>query len=166
MDTEKTQMDFDTKGKNISESSFEDDPFKQPSKKISKTTIAGFLLIIAGLMAFISFLQLVTIDDLTIQSSYDILRSQFSQFNVNITQEQLKQSFIMCGTTGIILAVFSILGGILSLKRKIWGFALVAGMPLAFIGLIVPSFSLFFISGILALIGVLLIAFSRKEFQK
>jgi len=165
MDTEKTQTDFDTVGKNISEPSFENDPFKHPSNKISKPTIAGFLLIIAGLIAFISFLQLVIVDDLTIQSSYDIFKSQFSQFNINITQDQLKQSFIMCGTIGIIIAIFSILSGILSLKRKIWGFALVAGIPLAFIGLIIPSFSLFFISGILALIGILLIAFSRKEFQ-
>jgi hypothetical protein len=82
-----------------------------------------------------------------------------------MTQEQLKQGFFICGTVGCIMAVLSILGGVLALKRKIWGLALVASIPQSLLGIIVPSLSLLFVSGIMALVGLFLIAFSRREFQ-
>lgn len=138
--------------------------FQQPVIKTSKPKIAGILLIIAAIIALLFFIQIVMVDDSTIQSVSNSTQSQITQ-NVNMTPEQLKQGFVICGTVGCIMAVLSILGGVLSLKRKVWGLALVASIPQSLLGIIVPGFSLLFASGIMALVGLLLIAFSRKEFQ-
>ena len=143
----------------------QDAAFQQPLFKSSKPKIAGILLIIAGIIALLFFIQIVMVNDSTIQSVYNSTQSQLTQLNANTTQEQLKQGFFICGTVGCIMAVLSILGGILSLKRKIWGLALVASIPQSLLGIIVPGFSLLFASGIMALVGLLLIAFSRREFQ-
>jgi hypothetical protein len=64
-----------------------------------------------------------------------------------------------CAIVGCIIAVFPILGGILSIKRKMWGFVLASGI----IGLltIVPSV----VSGILSLVAIVMVVISRKEFQ-
>ena len=143
----------------------QDGTIRQPFKKFSKPTIAGILLIIAGIIALLLFIQIALVDESTIQSVYNATQSQLPQLNTNMTTEQLKQSFVICGTMGGVIAVLSILGGVLALKRKIWGLALVASIPQSLLGLIVPGFSLLFVSGILALIGLILVAFSRREFQ-
>jgi hypothetical protein len=155
----------DSKSEKTPEQDVEQDAlFQQPIIKTSKPTIAGILLIIAAIIALLFFVQIVMVNDSTIQSVYNSTQSQITQ-NVNMTQEQLKQGFVICGTVGCIMAVLSILGGILSLKRKIWGLALVVSIPQSLLGIIVPSFSLLFVSGVMALVGLLLIAFSRREFQ-
>ncbi len=118
----------------------------------SKPTIAGILLIIAGILAILFGVLLYQINTSTI----DI--SQFQDIDPDITSEQIKTFFTMCGTAFCILGIFPILGGILALKRKLWGITLVGGI----IGLL--SFG-FFISSILSLIAIILLAISRKEFQ-
>ncbi len=155
----------DSKSEKTPEQNIEQDAlFQQPIIKTSKPTIAGILLIVAAIIALLFFIQIVMVNDSTIQSVYNSTQSQITQ-NVNMTQEQLKQGFVICGAVGCIMAVLSILGGILALKRKIWGLALVASIPQSLFGIIVPGFSLLFASGIMALVGLLLIVFSRREFQ-
>lgn len=143
----------------------QDTTSQQPLFRSSKPTIAGTLLIIAGIIALLFFIQIATVDDSTIQSLYNSTQSQLTQLNANMTTEQLKQGFIICGTVGGIIGILSILGGVLALKRKIWGLALIVSIPQSLLGIIVPGFSLLFMSGIMALVGLLLIAFSRREFQ-
>lgn len=137
----------------------------QPVIKTSRPSIAGVLLIIAGVILLLSIIQIFTLNDSDIQSMYSASNSQFAQFNTTITLDQFKQSLTLCETMGIIIVIFSLLGGILSLKRKIWGLALIAAVPQSLLGIIVPGFSFLFVSGLLSLLGLLLIAFSRKEFQ-
>ena len=143
----------------------QDTTFQQPLFKSSKPKIAGILLIVAGIIALLFFVQIVMVNDSTIQSVYNSTQSQLTQLNANMTQEQLKQGFVICGTVGCVMAVLSILGGVLALKRKVWGLALVVSIPQSLLGIIVPSFSLLFASGVMALVGLLLIVFSRREFQ-
>jgi len=66
---------------------------------------------------------------------------------------------IICGTIGCILSAFPILGGIVTLKRKLRGLALVGSLVGLF--LIGPVF----VSSILSLIGLILIVKSKKEFH-
>ena len=84
---------------------------------------------------------------------------QLQEIDPDITAEQAKELLTTCGTIGIILSIFPILGGILSIKRKIWVVALIG----AIIGLF--GFLLLIIPGILALAGLILIAMSRQEFH-
>jgi len=125
----------------------QDTTFQQPLFKSSKPTIAGILLIIAGIIALLLWILVATVNESIINSTMNV---------------------IICETIGGVMAVFSIFAGVLSLKRKIWGLALVASMPQSLLGvlwLIVPGSSSMLAFGILALIGLLLIAFSRREFQ-
>lgn len=129
------------------------DPFKQSSNKSSTPMIAGILLIIAGVLALLSWVSVIMID----VSIIDI--SMLQEVDPTITPEQIKNLLVTCGTIGCILAIFPILGGILALKRKLWGIALAGGILGLFI--IGPLF----LSSISALIGLILIVLSRKEFQ-
>ena len=73
--------------------------------------------------------------------------------------EQIETFLSICATIGIILSIFPLLGGILSLKRKMWGIAIV----MSIIGLF--TIGPIFASSILALVGLILIAISKNEFQ-
>jgi len=142
------------------------DTFQQPVSKSFKPVMAGVLLIIAGVISLLFWILAATTNESIINSAMNVSQSQFSKFN--LTSGQLNETLIICETVGGVMAVFSILAGVLSLKRKIWGLALVASMPQSLLGvlwLITPGSSPMLAFGILALIGLLLIAFSRREFQ-
>ena len=63
----------------------------------------------------------------------------------------------ICGAIGIIFSIFPLIGGIFAIQRKMWGLGVAGG--------VLGIFSLgFFIGSILALIGLILVAVSRREF--
>jgi len=83
-----------------------------------------------------------------------------SNFNIErIRAEKVKDFYTICGTIGCILSVFPILGGIVTLKRKMRGLALVGGLIGLF--MIGPLFA----SSILSLIGLIFVGLSKEEFQ-
>ena len=98
------------------------DPFKQSSNKSSMPMIAGILLIIAGVLALLSWISVITMDVSMIDMSV------LQELDPTITLEQVQELLVICGTIGCILAVIPILGGILALKRKLWGIALAGGV--------------------------------------
>ena len=70
------------------------------------------------------------------------------------------EQYVIFGTIGCILSIFPILAGIFAIKRKLW--------MIAFIGSIIGLFTILtplIESGILASIGFILIAISKKEFH-
>jgi len=140
-------------GDKIPESNIGQEPFQQPSNKSSMPMIAGILLIIAGVLALLSWISVITMDVSMIDMSV------LQELDPTITLEQIQELLVICGTIGCILAIFSILGGILALKRKLWGIALAGGI----VGLF--TIGPIFISSILALISIILVIISRKEFQ-
>ncbi len=127
------------------------------SGKYSFPVIAGVLLIIAGTLALISFIQVLLIDTNTIESIIDVAQIQTS--DVNLTSAQIKEFMNTCAIIGCIISVFTILGGILSFRKKLWGMALACSI----IGLF--SLGPMFISSILCLIALIFIVLSKQEFQ-
>jgi len=125
--------------------------------KSNKPLIAGLLLIIAGILALLNWCLFLTIDISTIESIVDISRLQ--EISPNITVEELKGFLTMCATIGCIISVFPILGGVLSLKQKMWGIAI--------IGSILGIFTLgpMFISTIFSIIALILLVMIRSEFH-
>ena len=85
--------------------------------------------------------------------------SLIPQEGLEISIEQLQSILMACATIGVILSIFPILGGIFALKSKMWGIALVGGI----LGLF--TIGPVFISSILSLIAIILLAMSRGEFQ-
>ena len=118
-----------------------------------KPLIAGIFLLIAGLLGIYTWASTTLFDISTIDPSI------FEQSGVEITIEQLQEILGICAIIGIIISIFPILGGILSIKRKMWGFTIV----LSIIGLF--TIGPILISSILSLIALILIALSKNEFE-
>jgi len=91
---------------------------------------AGMLLILSGFLAIVVFLGLL-----------------------------FSEQYLIFGIIGCIISIFTVLAGILAIKRKQW--------PLVVIGCIICLFIFIplIIPGILASIGLILIVISKKEFQ-
>ena len=130
---------------------------QQPSNRSSFLTIAGLLLIIAGVLGIFNWIQFFLLDATTIESSIDI--SQIQVINPSITYEQLLGFLQTCAIIGIIISVFPILGGLLAIKKKLYYIAIATSI----IGLF--SIGIMFSSSILSLIGLVLLILSRQSFQ-
>ncbi len=70
------------------------------------------------------------------------------------------EQYITFGAIGIILSIFPILAGILSIKRKLWMITVI-GASIGLFTILTPLI----ISGLLASIGFILIVISKKEFH-
>jgi hypothetical protein len=79
--------------------------------------------------------------------------------DVPITVEQLQSFLTICGIIGCIVSVFTLTGGIVALKRKAWGLAIVGSI----LGLFTIGPAL--LGSILSLIGLIFLVMSRKDFQ-
>jgi len=119
----------------------------------SKPLIAGILLIIASILAILTWIAVFSIDFSILD--FSMLETQ----NVTITPEQLQSMLSICATIGIILSIFPLLGGILSIQRKLWGGALA--------GSIIGLFTIgpVFLSSILSLISLILLVMAKQQFQ-
>jgi len=137
------------------------DPFQQPSSKNSKPLIAGILLMIAGGLSILMWLSLAAIDvpfiETFIMPELESMPPEYESFA--LSAEFIKELFVVCGTVGFFLSIFTILGGIMSVRRQLWGLVLAGGI----LGLF--TIGPVFISSILSLIAIILVATSRNEFQ-
>ena len=127
------------------------------SKKSILPTIIGFLLIMAGTVSFINWLFVFLLDINNLSTYYNI--SQLQQIYPNITTEQFLNFLKTCATIGLIVSVFPILGGILTIKRKMWTISIVCSV----IGLL--SIGIYFTSSLFSFIGIIVLFIFKKEFQ-
>ncbi len=126
-----------------------------PVSETIKPVLAGILFIASGVIAIIFWLLLVLSVD-TVVLMMDL--SQFQSMYPEITVAEITSMLTICGTVLALLGVFPLLTGILSVKRKQWSIALVCGIiSLSGLFAIIP--------GILAVIGLLFLVISRKEFH-
>ena len=130
-------------------------PLQQSQKKGSYPMIGGILLLISGVIALVYWLYVANnVDFFTSMMDVSYLQS----LDPKITIEAIKETLVLCGTIFSIIAIFPILGGVLALKRKLWGVVLACSV----IGLF--SIGIMFSSSILCLIALVLIATSKREF--
>ena len=127
-----------------------------PQKSILPT-IVGFLLIIAGFVAIMNWLSVFLLDINSLGSYYDL--TQLQQVYPNITNEQFLGFLKTCAVIGLIISIFQILGGVLSIKRKMWGISVACSI----IGLF--SIGILFTSSLLSFIAIVILFISKKEFQ-
>jgi hypothetical protein len=128
-----------------------------PSNKSSLPMIAGIMLILAGIFALINWIPMLYLDVETLEQLDFISRLQ--QEFPSITPEQALGFLKTCAIIGMIISVFPLLGGILSIKRKLFGIAVACSI----IGIF--SIGLLFSSSVLSLVGLLLLVISRKEYS-
>jgi hypothetical protein len=113
--------------------------------------LAGIVLVLAGLLGLLTWASALAVNTSMIQGLLPA--------NSPITAEQLQSILLVCGIIGSILSVIALAGGIVALRRKGWG--------LAMVGSILGLFTVgpFFLASILALIGLILLVISRKDFH-
>jgi hypothetical protein len=125
-------------------------PVPVEKKKTALPVIGGALLIVAGMMGLLmgGVLLAIDVDDL-------------DQWGVDVAgvTDVLEDILTVCGAIVIILSLIVILGGFFGVTRKHWGIAIVGGVLGLFI--IGPMM----LGSLIALIGLILIAVSRKEFE-
>lgn len=145
-----------SEGFNPAEQNLKEDTYKPPSNKTSFPLIAGILLIISGVIAILFWgFMIISID--TTVSMMDL--TQLQEMYPGVTEGQISELVSMCSIVFIVLAIFPILGGVLSLKKKLWGIVLA--------GSILGLFTLgpLFISSALTFIALILVVLSKKEYS-
>jgi len=136
------------------------DQKQQQINPSSKPLIGGIFLIIAGLLGILIWSIALafdpsTLDPLMLQNALP----PDSPISLEQLQSMIQSILLTCGIIGCILSVFTLAGGIVAVKRKAWGLAIAGGI----LGLF--TIGPFFLGSIMALIGLILIAISRKDFQ-
>ena len=121
-----------------------------PKKKTVIPVIGGALILVAGIMglALGGILLAIDVEDL----------DAYGMDVVGVT-DMIDDIMTVCGIIVIILSLLVVLGGVLGLLRKSWGFAIVGGV----LGLFV--FGPFMLGSLFALVGLILVGVSRKEFE-
>jgi uncharacterized membrane protein (UPF0136 family) len=138
------------------------DTFSQPIVTTNRLMIGGVILILAGILAIAGGALMFTLNasDPSLVTTIQTLE-QMGGLTHQQALEQAQAGFTICGITECVLSVFTILGGIVALKRKMRNIALIGGILGVFtIG------PIFFISTILSVIGLVLIMTSKNEFQR
>ncbi len=113
--------------------------------------IAGVLLILTGLLGLLTWAAALSVDTSMVQG---ILPA-----NSPITAGQLQSFLLVCGIIGSILSIIALAGGIVALRRRGWG--------LAMMGSVLGLFTIgpYFLASILALIGLIILIIARKDFH-
>jgi len=157
MESEKSALE-DIQSKNdFSKSGNNQISQQQLPNKSSTLKIAGVLLILVGIFIIVHWIYILITPDFI-----DTLMNTGVYNNVNITKEDIATVFNFCGILAIGLSFFTILGGILTLKRQMFWFALIGGILGIFA--IAPLF--FFIPNILSLLGAIFVLRSRRDFEQ
>jgi MFS family permease len=138
--------------------------YQQPVKKHTMSTVAGILLIVAGAIGIICGIFYASLASM-MGSFFPDMMGAIPDYNTTGTMEfetffdWYLSIFIICGIVMIIFSIFALLGGILSLKRKMWGIAITCSV----LGLFSYGF---LVSSILSLVALILIAISKEEFEQ
>ncbi len=124
---------------------------QEQKKPSNMPLIAGIFLIIVGLLGIFTWSSALAMD---INMIENVLPPE-----TPITAEQLQSFLTTCGIIGCILSVLTLAGGIVAVKRKAWGLAVIGGI----LGLFTIGPAL--IGSILSLIGLIFLVMGRKDFQ-
>ena len=133
--------------------------YNKPDDNIGKYTlfpiIAGILLVFTGLISIVGWILFMNMD---VSLLGDLLK-QIQEAVPSYTIDDLKNFISVCSSIGIVVSIFPILGGILSVKKKLWGISLTSSIC-GFI-VIIPFIFLIFIP----LISMILLIISRRYFK-
>ncbi|MBU0685472.1 MAG: hypothetical protein ABIE25_06810 [Thermoplasmatota archaeon] len=116
-----------------------------------KPVIAGVLILVAGFLALGMGLFYLALDVSSLEDVGVALPPE-------VSLEDLQDLMVICGGILVVSSFIAIVGGFFALKRKHF-FAAIAGAVFGMVGIG------FILGAILALIGLILVALSRHEFE-
>ena len=133
--------------------SFDDENLITNNKRVGLLRIAAILLILAGFLSMIMWLSIAALDISIVETLID---AQYD--SMSITAESLKDVFVVCGALGFLVGVFIILGGVMILRKRLWGMGIAASV----VGLF--SIGPMFLSSIMCFLGLIFLLYSKNEF--
>ena len=125
-------------------------PAPVEKKKTALPVIGGALILIAGILGLVVGGVMLAID-----------AEDLDQWGVDVAgvTDVVEDILTACGAILVVLSLITALGGVFGIMRKHWGIAVVGGV----LGLFVIG--PFGLGSVLALVGLILVAVSRKEFE-
>ncbi len=124
-----------------------------PRPRSSKPTIAAVLIVLAGIFALGQGIMFMVADNAYIESM-DLTSITDAGYSISEIRDMLNT----CGIIGVLFGVIAIIGGTIAFTRKHYMLAMV-GAVFAIIGLG------FLVGSVLGLIGIILLAMSKQEFE-
>ena len=128
---------------------------KEKREGISLSFVAALMLILAGLIAILTWLPFLIGQEQIV----DLFQQNFENLNIIISREKIIFLLTIIGSIEIVISILVIVSGILALKKKRWGFAIVFSL-LGFF-----TIGIFFISSVLSMIALVLLFLSKHEFK-
>lgn len=136
---------------------------------LSKTNIAGILMITVGILFLLAAIPMVSITtDIIEDFRQDPEFNQIAEEN-NLDNEDIRQSYSTCGTTGIAIGIISLLGGLFTVKKKNWKLSLITCVITAGWATLLTFFAVSILTMTavgLSIISTIIIFNSRDEFIK
>ncbi|NYT12565.1 MAG: hypothetical protein GKC03_08480 [Methanomassiliicoccales archaeon] len=123
------------------------DKFLAEERAKERAGYAGTLIMISGLLAFITGLSMVVYPDPFI--------NWYSQVFINLSSDAI----MIWGAIMLVFGLISIVGGVRATRRRSWSIATLGG----FLGFIASGG--FFLGTIFGLIGLILVVISKDEFK-
>jgi len=122
----------------------------QQKRSTSLPVIAGVLLIIAALSGFLTWSNLLAADT----SMYQNVLPPDSP----ITPQQVQSFLQTCSIIGVVFSALALIGGLMAIRRKSWGLAMIGSI----LGLF--TIGVFFTASVFSLIALVFLLMTRREF--
>jgi len=121
-----------------------------PKEKSALSLIGGILILIAGLMGLALGGIMIAIDV-----------DQLADYGVDVAGigDMIEDILTVCGAIFIVLGLIAVVGGFFGVMRKHWGIVILGGV----LGLFVLG--PYMLGSLFALIGLILVAVSKKDFD-
>lgn len=123
---------------------------KPPHEKSALSVVGGVLILVAGVIGLAMGGILLAIDV-----------DQLADYGLDVAgvTDILEDILTVCGIILIVLGLIAAVGGFFGVMRKHWGLVILGGV----IGLFIIS--PYLIASLLSLIGLILVAISKKDFE-
>jgi len=123
-----------------------------PAEKSALSLIGGILILIAGIMGLV-------LGGILIAAASDV--DALGDWGVNIggVTDVISDILTVCGIIFIVLGLIAVIGGFFGVQRKHWGLVILGGV----LGLF--CFGPWMLGSIFALVGLILVAVSKKDFN-
>lgn len=119
--------------------------------RTSRSVIGGILVMISGLIGII--------EGVWIASATEEFADYFREMMGDVFPG-IEGVFLVCGGIFMVIGLVALIGGFFAFRKRHWGIAIVGGIFSLFtLGIV------FFEGSILGLIGLILIAISKREFS-
>lgn len=128
-----------------------------PKEKSALSLIGGVLILISGIVGLALGGVFIIAADAVSEGTGEL--ADWGVGDVSGMGDWLTDLLLVCGAIVIILALIVVLAGVFGIMRKHWGLVIVGGV----LGLF--FFPLYFIGSICALVGLILVAVSKKDFD-